>query len=215
MRQEITNGSTSTITFNLATRRAAWHRLYIALASIIRVRSTRKSTASTSPAATGYFPAYSNSSDESDASIREGIHGTFSDNPSTFAAACCTRAEHHHPQYAQRRYFANHAMYDTSGWNWPATPPAPANLTALRSNNCNLVCWAVTPGATSYNIFTHDDFWRQLCFRDQRLNWPHMRQRINNTTYLDLPRGERHDLFIRGAIGQSRGSSTNSLESQA
>ena len=31
-------------------------------------------------------------------------------------------------------------------------PPPPASVAAYAGNNCNLVCWPVTPGATSYNI---------------------------------------------------------------
>ncbi len=51
-------------------------------------------------------------------------------------------------------YFANHAMYDyirleLTGY----VPPPPASIAAYAGNNCNLISWPVTPGATSYNIF--------------------------------------------------------------
>src|SRR5262249_13735627 len=31
-------------------------------------------------------------------------------------------------------------------------PPAPASVAAYAGNNCALVCWPVTPGATSYTL---------------------------------------------------------------
>src|SRR5207249_1085895 len=47
----------------------------------------------------------------------------------------------------------NHAMYDYIRLEVPGyIPPPPTNVVAYAGNNCNLVSWPVTPGATSYKI---------------------------------------------------------------
>ena len=62
---------------------------------------------------TGYFPAYSSSSDGSDASIREGIHGLFSDNRITFSGSLLHVGTNTITINMRKGgYFANHAMYD-------------------------------------------------------------------------------------------------------
>ena len=148
------NGSTSTINFTLPAAPGATASFYLALSSdyqgplIIQVNGTDIAGSS------GYFPAYSSSSDQSDSTIREGIHGMFSDNRITFSGSLLQQGQNTITINMRKGgYFANHAMYDylrleLTGY----IPPAPASITAYAGNSRNLVCWPVTPGATSYNV---------------------------------------------------------------
>ncbi len=150
------NGSTSTIAFNLASTPAGGSQasFYIALSSdyqgplIIQVNGNNIAGSS------GYFPAYSSSGNESDTTIRQGIHGCFSDNRINFAGSLLHQGQNTITVNMRKGgYFANHAMYDyirleLSGY----VPPAPASLAAYAGNNCTLLSWPATPGATGYNI---------------------------------------------------------------
>jgi rhamnogalacturonan endolyase len=148
--------STSTIAFNLAHAPAggAQASLYVALASdyqgalIIQVNGNNVAGSS------GYFPAYSGSGNENDTTVREGINGAFSDFRTNFAGSLLEAGQNVITINMRKGgYFANHAMFDylrleLTGY----VPPPPAGVAAYAGNNGNLVCWPVTPGATSYNI---------------------------------------------------------------
>ena len=162
------NASTSTIQFNLATAptNGATASLYIALASdyqgplIVTVNgnnlgTTGGVTAFPNPdSSSGFFPAYQGSGNESDTTIREGINSVLSDERITFPASLLSQGNNTITiQMRKGGYFANHAMYDYIRLEMTGyVPPPPASVTAFAQNNCNLVCWPVTPGATSYNI---------------------------------------------------------------
>ena len=99
------NGSTSTITFNLpaAPTNGAAASLYLALASDYQGPLIIQVNGSDIAGSAGYSPPYSGSSAGSDASIREGIHGIFSDNEGEFRGEpAAVRPKHHHPQHAER-----------------------------------------------------------------------------------------------------------------
>lgn len=162
------NPSTSTITFNLATApaNAATASLYIGLASdyqgalVVTVNGNNLGTvagAVSTPnanGANGYFPAYSGSGNESDTTVREGINSVFSDERITFPASLLQSGQNTITITMRKGgYFANHAMYDyirleLTGY----VPPPPSSVAAYPGNNSAVVCWPVTPGATSYNI---------------------------------------------------------------
>ncbi len=148
------NGSTSTITFNLASAPGATASLYIALASDFQGPLIVQVNGNNIAGSTGYFPDYSGSGDQSDATIREGIHGTFSDNRITFAGSLLHAGQNTITLNMRKGgSFSNHAMYDylrleLTGY----VPPAPASVTAYPGNGNNLISWPAQPGATSYNI---------------------------------------------------------------
>ena len=148
------HSSTSTITFNLTATPSGTAALYLALASDYQGPLIIKVNGSDIAGSVGYFPDYSSSSDQSDATIREGIHGMYSDNRITFSASLLHSGQNTITINMRKSdYFANHAMYDYVRLEVPNyIPPAPANVSAYASNNGNLVCWPVQPGATSYNI---------------------------------------------------------------
>ena len=84
------------------------------------------------------------------------------------------------------RYFADHVMYDyvrleLTGY----VPPPPAGVAAYAGNNCNLVCWPVTPGATSYNIFRTTTSGSNYTLITNGLTGPVCGSGTNNATYLD------------------------------
>ncbi len=150
------NGSTSTITFNLESSPAigAQASFYIALASDYQGPLIIQVNGNNIAGSTGYFPAYSNSGSGSDTTIRQAIHGCFSDNRINFAGSLLHAGQNTITINMRKGgYFANHAMYDylrleLTGY----VPPAPTGVTAYAGNNSTLLSWPVTPGATSYDI---------------------------------------------------------------
>ena len=148
------NPSTSTINFNLPSAPGATASIYIGLSSDYQGAIILSVNGNNISGSTGYFPAYSSSSSGSDASIREGIHGAFSDNRITFSGSLL-RAGANTITINMRKggYFANHAMYDyirleLTGY----IPPPPPVVTAYAGNGQNLITWPVQPGAVSYNL---------------------------------------------------------------
>lgn len=148
------SGTTSTIVFNLASPPSGTASLYLALSSDYQGPLIVKINGTDIAGGTGYFPAYSSSGDGSDASIREGNHGLFSDNRLNFAATLLRSGQNTITINMRKGgYLANHAMYDyvrleLTGY----VPPAPTSVRAYAGNNCNLICWPVQPGATGYEI---------------------------------------------------------------
>jgi fibronectin type 3 domain-containing protein len=163
------NGPTTTISFNLASTPGATASLYIALSSdyagapIIGVNNqtlvtngTVTATPVTSVPSTGYIPTGSGSGSESDASIREGNHGLFSDERITFPGTMLkvgTNTITFGLRQIGGTYFADHFMFDylrleLTGY----IPPAPAAPAVYAGNNQLLLSWPVVPGATSYKI---------------------------------------------------------------
>jgi fibronectin type 3 domain-containing protein len=155
------SGSTSTITFNLPGTPGASASIYIALASdfqgplIVSVNGTVVVSPST-----GYFPNYNSSANESDTTIRQGIHGAFSDARINFSGSVLRTGQNtitiNMRKGDQSRVgdgWENHAMYDyvrleLAGY----VPPPPTVVAAYPGNNCALLSWPVTAGATSYNV---------------------------------------------------------------
>jgi autotransporter-associated beta strand protein len=182
------NGSTSTINFNLPSAPVADGSFYIALSSDFQGPLNIQVNGNTIAGANGYFPAYSSSSDESDASIREGIHGTFSDNRLSVSSSYLhAGANTITINMRKGGYFANHAMYDYVRLELPGyIPPAAPNVTAYAGNNCALICWPVQPGATSYNILrsTSNDGSGFISITNGFVG-PVCGSGLNNATYLD------------------------------
>jgi autotransporter-associated beta strand protein len=158
--------TSSTIDFNLASTpiTGGTASLYLGLASDyygapnVSVNGTNlggaagvTATPETFPS-TGYVPPYTHE----DSSIREGINGIFSDERINFPASLLHSGANTillSLRQVGGAYFANHFMYDyvrleLTGY----VPPPPASVAAFAGNNCALLSWPVTPGATSYNI---------------------------------------------------------------
>ena len=163
------NPSSSTITFNLATAPAngATASLYLGIAAtysgpiIVSVNGSNLGSGSGNAAGVTATPVtlltangFNPPATAADVSVREGNHGAFSDERITFPASML-HAGNNTININMRKggYFANCAMYDyirleLTGY----VPPPPSGVTAYAGNNCNLICWPVTPGATSYNL---------------------------------------------------------------
>ncbi len=209
------NASTSTINFTLAATNNGNASLYLALSSdfqgplIVQVNGVNLAGGS------GYFPAYSSSSDESDASIREGVHGTFSDNRITFSGSLL-RVGPNTITITMRKggYFANHAMYDyvrleMSGY----MPPAPGSVSAYAGNGRNLLIWPVQPGATSYNILRSTTSGNGYVPITNGVTGPVCGSGFNNATYLDANAANGTAYYYVVQSVNPVGTSTNSPES--
>jgi rhamnogalacturonan endolyase len=156
----IYNDSSSTITFNLPSTPSGTASFYLALSSDYQGAIEVAVNGTAIAGSSGYNPAYEGSGNESDATIREGIHGIFSDNRINFAASLL-QAGQNTITIGMRQtgkvngdgYFADHAMYDYIRLELPGyIPPPPGNVVAYPGNQQNLICWLAQPGATSYNI---------------------------------------------------------------
>ncbi len=209
------NGSTSTINFNLASAPGATASLYIALSSdyqgplIVSVNGANISGSS------GYFPAYSSSADGSDTTIREGIHGLFSDNRITFSGSLLQAGANTITINMRKGgYFANHAMYDyirleLTGY----IPPAPASVNAYAGNGRNLISWPAQPGATSYNILRTTTSGSGYVSITNEVIGPVCGSGFNNATFLDtnVANGTTYYYVVQSV--NSVGISTNSPQS--
>ena len=221
------NGSTSTITFNLASAPAngAQASLYLALSSdyagalIVSVNGSNlgniagvTATPVAEPAGgSGYFPPYS----ISDTTIREGISGAFSDERLNFPGSLL-RAGSNAITINMRKggYFANHAMYDylrleLTGY----VPPPPASVAAYPGNHGNLVCWPVTPGATSYNLFSTTTSGSEYSLVASGVTGPVCGSGFNNAAYLDTNAVNGTTEYYVVQSANPVGASTNSPES--
>jgi rhamnogalacturonan endolyase len=160
--------STSTINFSLATAptNGAMASLYLGLASdyqgplIVSVNGSNLGTAGgvtsvpNPNSSSGYSPPYDGSKSESDTTVREGINSVFTDERMTFPASMLNPGPNTITINMRKGGSSeDHAMYDYVRLEMTGyVPPPPASVSAYAGNNCNLVCWPVTPGATSYNI---------------------------------------------------------------
>jgi autotransporter-associated beta strand protein len=225
------NNSTSTITLYLATAptSGATAALYIATASdfqgaiIISVNnnnlgSTANVTATpNSIPSTGYIPAYSGSGNESDTTIREGINSVLSDERITFPGSLLVAGTNTITISIRQvggSYFANHAMYDylrleLTGY----VPPPPASVAAYPGNNCNLITWPVTPGATSYNIFSTTNSGSEYALIASGVTGPVCGSGPNNAAYLDTNAVNGSTYYYVVQSVNPTGASTNSPES--
>lgn len=229
------NGSTSTITFNLAQAptNGATASLYIALCSdyagplIVSVNGNNLYNAPnlnaspiTSIPQTGYFPLTISSANSigysvSDTSIREGISAAFSDERLSFSASLLTSGTNTMTINMRKGgSLDNHAMYDyirleLTGY----VPPPPASVTAYAGNNCNLVCWPVTPGATSYNIFRSTTSGTNYVSITNSVIGPVCGSGFNNATYLDTSAANDTTCYYIVQSVNPGGASTNSPES--
>ena len=215
------NDSSSTITFNLASAPAGTASFYLALASDYQGAIQVSVNGTAIAGANGYSPAYSGSADGSDATIREGIHGTFSDKRINFSASLLNAGANtitiglrQTGKVNGNGNFADHAMYDyvrleLTGY----IPPPPASAIAYAGNNCNLVCWPVTPGATSYNILRTTTSGSGYVSITNGVIGPVCGSGINDATYLDTSavNGTTYYYVIQSV--NPAGSSTNSPES--
>ena len=208
------NGSTSTINFNLASTNGT-ASLYVALCSdyqgplIVSINGVNITGSS------GYFPSYSSSGDGSDASIREGIHGLFSDNRLTFSGSLL-RVGANNITINMRKggYFANHAMYDyvrleLTGY----IPPAPASVNAFAGNASALLAWPVQPGATSYNILRSTTSGSGYVSITNGVTGPVCGSGFNNATYVDTTAANDTTYYYVVQSVNPVGSSTNSPQS--
>jgi autotransporter-associated beta strand protein len=178
------SASTSTITFNLPSAPGATASMYVALSSdesgplLIQANGTTVAN---------YTPAYHTSTDESDSTTREGIHGMYTDNRATFSGSVFHQGQNTITvQMSQGGNQSNHAMYDylrleLTGY----VPPPPASVAVYPGNNCNLISWPVTPGATGYNILRSTTSGSGFASITNGLAGPVCGSGWNNATYLD------------------------------
>ena len=221
------NNSSSTITFNLATAptNGAQASIYLGLTSdfyaavVVNVNGNNLGSASgvtASPGAlptTGFVPAYTDSNSQ----IREGNNGAFTDERITFPASQL-HVGANTITFSIRQIggssFADHAMYDylrleLTGY----VPPPPASVTAYAGNNANLLCWSVTPGATSYNLLRSTTSGSGYVSITNGVTGPVCGSGSNNATYLDKSAGNGATYYYVVRSVNPTGSSTNSPQS--
>ena len=89
-------------------------------------------------------------------------------------------------------------------------PPPPASVAAYAGNNCNLISWPVTPGATSYNILRSTTSGSGYVSITNGVVGPVCGSGWNNATYLDAGavNGTAYYYVVQSA--NPDGASTNS-----
>jgi autotransporter-associated beta strand protein len=219
------NASTSTITFNLpkAPTNGAVASLYLGLCSayngplIVNVNGSNLGSVSgvtASPSAessTGYNPSWN----DSDTTVREGLNADMSDERLTFSGSLLHAGQNTITiNMRNGGYFANHVMYDyirleLTGY----VPPAPASVAAYAGNNCNLISWPVTPGATSYNIFSTTNSGSGYNLIASGVTGPVCGSGLNNATWLDTNAVNGTTYFYSVQSVNPTGGSTNSPQS--
>ena len=211
------NGSSSTITFNLPTAPSGTASFYLALSSDYQGPLIIQVNGGNIAGSTGYFPNYSSSSSGSDVTIRESDHGVFSDTRINFSATLLHAGQNTITINMRKGgYFANHAMYDYLRLEVPNyIPPPPASSVAYPGNNCALVCWPVTPGATSYNILRSTTTGTGYVSITNGVVGPVCGSGWNNATYLDATAANGTTYYYVVRSVNPVGSSTNSPQSSA
>jgi len=189
----IYNDSSSTITFNLPSAPSGTASFYLALSSDFQGAITVAVNGTALVGSSGYSPAYLGSGNESDATIREGIHGIFSDNRINFAASLLQAGQNtitiglrQTSKVNGDGNFADHAMYDYIRLELPGyIPPPPQTVTTYPGNFQNLICWPAQPGATSYNILRSITSGSGFVPLTNGVTGPVCGSGPNNVTYVD------------------------------
>ncbi len=210
--------SSSTITFNLPSMPATSASLYIATSSSYQGPTIVQVNGNNIAGVNGYDPSYdSSTSGGSDASIRESNHGLFADI--RFSVVTNYLRIGQNTIYLQMRksgYLANHTMYDYIRFEAPGyIPPASASARAYAGYNCNLICWPVQPGATSYNILRSTTSGSGYVSITNGVTGPICGSGWNSATFLDptAANGTPYYYVVRSV--NTVGSSTNSPQASA
>ena len=163
----------------------------------------------------GYDPAYDSSGNESDSTIREGDHGLYADKRLPISNGFLHVGQNTITINMRKGgYFANHSMYDYIRLELPGyIPPAPPNVTAYPGNNCNLICWPVTPGATSYNILRSTTSGSGYVSITNGVTGPVCGSGLNNATCVDSTAVNGTTYYYVVQSVNPVGSSVNSPES--
>jgi len=208
------NGSTSTLLFNLpaAPTNGAAAALYVALASDFQGPLEIAVNGTQIAGSSGYFPNYSSSSDESDTTIRQGIHGAFSDNWISFSSSLLQAGQNTLTINMRKGgYLANHAMYDYLRLDLAGyVPPAPASVSAWPGNSGNLVAWPLVPGATSYNLLRSTAAGSGYVPLTNGITGPVCGSGSNNLAYLDATAANGTTYYYKVQAINPNGSSSNS-----
>jgi rhamnogalacturonan endolyase len=209
------NGSTSTITFNLPSPPSASGSLYIATASSFQGPLIVQVNGNNIAGSTGYDPSYDNSGNQSDSTIREGIHGLYADKRLSVSSGFLHQGQNTITINMRKGgYFANHSMYDYVRLELPGyVPPPPGSVTAYAGNNCSLISWPVTPGATSYNILRSTTSGSGYVSIANGVVGPVCGSGFNNATYVDTTAINGATYYYVVCSVNPVGSSANSAQS--
>ena len=217
------NNSSATITFNLPAAPVSDGSFYLALSSDLQAAIIITVNGNLITSSIGYYTAYSGSSDQSDATIREGIHGLFSDYRSPITASYLHQGQNTITISIRQTggtSFSDNAMYDYLRLEVPGyIPPPPANARAFAGNNCNLVTWPVVPGATSYNILRSTTNGSGYVSVTNGVTGPVCGSGAVNATWLDTSalNGTNYYYVVRAAnpVGNSTNSPPSSVSAPA
>jgi rhamnogalacturonan endolyase len=211
------NNSSSTITFNLPSAPSGSASFYMALCSDFQGAMEISINGTQISPANGYNPNYEGSGYENDSTIREGVNADFSDYRIGFSTSLLHSGTNTVTIYMRQiggTYFADHAMYDyirleLTGY----VPPPPGSVAAYPGNNCNLVGWPATPGATSYNVYSTTTSGSNYVLTASGVTGPVCGSGTNNAICLDTNAVNGTTYYYVVQSVNPGGASTNSPES--
>jgi autotransporter-associated beta strand protein len=209
-------GTTSTITFSLANAPSGTASFYLALASSLTGRLRIQVNGNDITGSNGYDPAYDGSSVGSNAQVREGVHGVFSDMRTNFPSSYLHAGQNTITINMNNGGSQSHSMYDYVRLEVPNyVPVQPSNTVAYAGNNCSLVCWRPVPGAMSYNLLRSTTSGSNYVSLATGITGPVSGSGWNNATFLDTNtvNGTAYYYVVRSV--NPAGTSTNSNEATA
>jgi autotransporter-associated beta strand protein len=222
------NPSSSTITFDLTDTPSGTASLYLGIAAdysgpiIVTVNNSNLGSGTGNASGVTATPVtqlnvngFTPLATASDVSVREGNHGAFSDERINFPASLLKKGSNTININMRRGgYFADCAEYDyvrleLTGY----VPPPPASITAYAGNNCNLICWPTTPGASSYNILRSTISGSGYISITNGVVGPVCGSGPQNATYLDASAANDTNYYYVVQSVNPIGASTNSPQS--
>lgn len=214
-----TSDTSSLITFNLPSAPAANASLYLALSSDMQAAIIIQVNGNLITSGTGYYADYQSSGDGSNAALREGNHGLFSDNRLVVSSSYLHQGLNTIKIKIRQvggNYLGDHAMYDYVRLELPGyVPPPPSGVTAFAGNNRNLLSWPVQSGATSYHILRSTTSGSGYVSLTNGVAGPVCGSGWNNATWLDTTAANGTPYYYVVRSVNPAGSSTNSPEAAA
>ncbi len=157
----------------------------------------------------GFSPPYSDTTD-----YHMSDHSSVCDERITFPGSLLQAGQNTitinmNTASANSFYMHDYLRLEVTGY----VPPAPASVAAYAGNNCNLVSWPVTPGATSYNVLRSTTSGSGYASITNGVIGPICGSGTNNAVYVDTTAANNTTYYYVVHSVNPTGTSANSTQS--